>query len=125
MRVYGTTYAENLAAFREAQGVGRESGLAGGNALQFAMSAAPVLAKLDALGVGLGDEAQSSLHASNLALLRFVEQGGGLKGPTEFERLAIIVFKIYQSSGCTGAAGRGRAGAAGGGAGARGGAGAG
>src|SRR3569833_84511 len=101
MRVYGTTYAENLAAFREAQGVGRESGLAGGNALQFAMSAAPVLAKLDALGVGLGDEAQSALHASNLALLRFVEQSGGLKGPTEIERLANIGFKINQSSGGT------------------------
>lgn len=101
MKIYGATLAENMAAFREAQGVGRESGLEGTKALKFAELAAPVLAKLDALGVGLDDDSRSSLHSSNIALLRFTEQSGGLSGPKEFERLANIGFKLQQSSGGT------------------------
>ena len=98
---YGTTQIERLAAFREAQGVGRESGLAGSDALKFAELASPVLARLDALGVGLDDESKSSLHGSNIALLRFVEQSGGLKSAEEFKRIADLGFKLKQSSGGT------------------------
>lgn len=101
MKVFGATQAENMAAFLESQGVGRESGLAGNDALRFAMLGAPVLAKLDALGIGLDDDSRSSLHASNLAMLRFVEQSGGLKSPEAFARLANIGFKLKQSSGGT------------------------
>lgn len=99
--IFGTTQLERLSAFREAQGVGRESGLAGSKALEFAKLASPVLAKLDALGQGLDDESKSALHQSNVSLLRFVEQSGGLKGPAGFERLANLGYKLRQSSGGT------------------------
>lgn len=100
-KIYGTTQVERMAAFREAQGVGRESGLPGAKALDFAKLASPVLAKLDALGQGLDEESKSALHASNIALLRFDEQAGGLKSPEEFRRLANVGYKLRQSSGGT------------------------
>lgn len=99
--IFGTTQLERLSAFREAQGVGREAGLPGSRALDFAKLASPVLAKLDALGQGLDEEGKGALHQSNIALLRFVEQSGGLKGPAEFNRLANIGYKLRQSSGGT------------------------
>lgn len=101
MRVYGTTQAENLAAFREAQGVGRESGLPGSKALQFAEMAAPVLAKLDALGIGLDEESKSALRESNLGLLRYAEQTGGLQSATQLNAIADRAYKLRQSSGGT------------------------
>src|SRR3984957_9278569 len=82
-QIYGTTQIERLAAFREAQGVGRESNLPDSAALNFAKIASPFLAKLDALGKGLDDEA------------------GGLKSAAEFGRLADIAYKLRQSSGGT------------------------
>jgi hypothetical protein len=99
--IFGTTQLERLSAFREAQGVGREAGLPGARALDFAKLASPVLARLDALGQGLDDESKGALHGSNIALLRFVEQAGGLKGSQEFERLANVGYKLRQSSGGT------------------------
>jgi len=86
---------------REAQGVGRESNLSGAEALKFAMMAAPTLAKLDALGAGLDDESAGALHHSNVALLRFAEQAGGLNDPAAFNRLATMAYKLRQSSGGT------------------------
>ena len=57
LNVYGTTQLERTAAFREAQGVGQESGLQGSAALDFgAKLATPTLSKLDALGQGLDEE---------------------------------------------------------------------
>src|ERR1700722_9745803 len=100
-QIYGTTQIERLAAFREAQGVGRESNLPDSAALNFAKIASPFLAKLDALGKGLDDEAKGALHSSNVALLRFDEQAGGLKSAAEFGRLADIAYKLRQSSGGT------------------------
>jgi hypothetical protein len=101
LKVYGTSQVERMAAFREAQGVGREAGVSGSAALEFARLATPTLSKLDALGQGLDDESKSALHQSNISLLRFVEQSGGLKGPAEFNRLANIGYKLRQSSGGT------------------------
>lgn len=99
--IFGTTQLERLSAFREAQGVGRESGLAGSKALEFAKLASPVLAKLDALGQGLDEESKGALHQSNISLLRFVEQAGGTGNADKFNRLADIGYKLRQSSGGT------------------------
>ena len=44
---------------------------------------------------------KAALHQSNVALLRFAEQAGGLKSPAEFNRLANIAYKLRQSSGGT------------------------
>lgn len=101
LKIFGTTQVERVAAFREAQGVGRESGLEGSSALDFAKLATPILARLDALGKGLDEESAAALHSSNIALLRFDEQAGGLNNPAEFSRLANIGYKLRQSSGGT------------------------
>lgn len=101
LNIYGTNQVDRLSAMREAQGVGRESNLSGADALKFAMMAAPTLAKLDALGAGLDGESAGALHQSNVALLRFAEQAGGLNDPAAFNRLATMAYKLRQSSGGT------------------------
>ncbi len=99
MRVYGTTQTENMASFTEAQGVGRDSGLAGAEALKFAKIASPVLAKMDALGIGLDSESRGNLHAANVSFLRFAEQSGGARDTDTLDRLANQAYKVTQSSG--------------------------
>jgi hypothetical protein len=101
MRVYGSTEIENLRNFREAQGVFREAGLGGSEALSGAKLAAPILSKLNALDGSLDDESASRSAASNLAMLRFVESAGGLKSQTEFNRLANIGYRLKVGSGDT------------------------
>jgi hypothetical protein len=101
MHVYGSTQTENLRNFREAQGVFREAGLEGSSALEGAKLAAPILSRLNALDGALDDEAASHSHASNLAMLRFVESAGGLKSQAEFNRLSDLGYRLKVGSGDT------------------------
>jgi hypothetical protein len=101
MRVYGSTEIENLRNFREAQGVFREAGLGGSDALAGAKLAAPILSKLNALDGSLDDESAARSAASNLSMLRFVESAGGLKSQAEFNRLANIGYRLKVGSGDT------------------------
>jgi len=101
MRAYGTTRAENMRAFREAQGVFRESGLSDGHALEGAKLAAPVLAKLDFLAKALGGESAAKMQTANMAMLRYVELSGGLKDASTFNRLADFGYRLNASSGGT------------------------
>lgn len=99
LNIYGTTQVERLRAMREAQGVFRESGLPGSQALEGAKLAAPTLAKLDFIAASLDEESAAKMKTANMAMLRFIESSGGLKSAPEFNRLADLGFKLAQSSG--------------------------
>lgn len=101
MHIYGMTQTENLRNFREAQGVFREAGLGGSAALEGAKLAAPILSRLNALDGSLDEESASRSHASNLAMLRYVESAGGLKSQAEFNRLANMGYRLKVGSGDT------------------------
>jgi hypothetical protein len=101
MRVYGTTRAENMRNFREAQGVFRESGLGDGEALAGAKIAAPTLAKLDFLAKALGGESGAKMQTANMAMLRYIELSGGLKDAATFNSLADFGYRLNSSSGGT------------------------
>lgn len=101
MRIYGSTQTENLRNFREAQGVFREAGLGGSEALAGAKLAAPILSKLNALDGSLDEESAAHSRTSNLAMLRYVESAGGLKSQAEFNRLANMGYRLKVGSGDT------------------------
>lgn len=101
MRVYGTTRAENMRNFREAQGVFRESGESDSKALYGAKLAAPVMAKLHFLESTLGGEEGAKLASANLAMLRYIELSGGVNSAEKFNRLAEFGYKLNMSSGGT------------------------
>ncbi len=98
MNIYGTTQVDRMRAFREAQGVFRESGLKGPEALAGAKLAAPILAKLDFLASSLDDESKAKMHTANINMLRYVESSGGLKSAAEFNRIADFGYKLNVSS---------------------------
>jgi hypothetical protein len=100
MSVMGSSYVDNMRLMNEAQGIFRESGkrtLA--QQLEGAKIAAPVLAKLAFIQSGLSEEKQTSRHAQDLAMLRFVEARGGANDPKSFSKIADWGFKLQQSSG--------------------------
>ena len=101
MRVYGSTRAENMRNFREAQGVFRESGESDVRALAGAKIAAPVLSQLNFLAESMGGEKGAAMAASNMAMLRYVELSGGLKDAATFNSIANWAWKLNQSSGGT------------------------
>ena len=101
MRVYGSTRAENMRNFREAQGVFRESGESESAALAGAKLAAPVLSQLNFLAEALGGENGAKMATANMAMLRYVELSGGLKSAADFNRIADFGWKLNQSSGGT------------------------
>lgn len=101
MRVFGSSKAENMRNFREAQGVFRESGLEGSEALEGAKLAAPVLAKLNLLAKAFGGENAEKLQTANMAMLRYVELSGGLKNAETFNRIADFGYRLNVSSGGT------------------------
>lgn len=101
MHVYGSSQAENMRNFREAQGVFRESGLSGSEALAGAKLAAPVLSKLDYLSSALDDESAAKMKTANMAMLRYVELSGGLKSAADFNRIADFGYRLNASSGGT------------------------
>ncbi len=99
MNIAGSTYVDNMKRMSEAQGVFRESGLPGEQALRGAKLAAPVLAKIDFANSALDDESKAKMHAQGLAMLRFIEMRGGVNSPEKFNAIADAGFKAIQSSG--------------------------
>jgi len=101
MRVYGSTRAENMRNFREAQGVFRESGESDSSALAGAKLAAPVLSQLNFLASAMGGDSDGKMATANMAMLRYVELSGGLKSAAAFNSIADFGWKLNQSSGGT------------------------
>lgn len=99
MNVIGSSYTENMKLMIEAQGVFRESGIGGSAALEGAKLAAPLLAKIAFATKSLDGETSAKLNTSALAMLRYVEDSGGLKSPEKFKYLADAGWKMVQTSG--------------------------
>lgn len=99
MNIMGSSYTENMKLFIEAQGVFRESGIGGSEALDGAKLAAPLLAKIAFSTSSLDGESAAKLRASSMAMLRYVEDSGGLKSPARFQELANAGWKMVQTSG--------------------------
>jgi hypothetical protein len=99
MKIVGTSMTDAVNYMAEAQGVFRESGLQGSEALRGAKLAAPMLAKIAFATSGLDEESQSRLHTQSLAMLRFIEMRGGLNSPAAFNGIAEAGWKAIRSSG--------------------------
>ena len=99
MRSYGVSQAERMKLFREAQGVFRESGLSGDEALHSAKMALPGMSKLALLMSTMTDEGKAGASRNLLSALRFAEMSGGNASQSEFNRFLDIGFKLSQSSG--------------------------
>lgn len=101
MNAYGTTQAQNMKAFREAQGVFRESGATDGDALKSAKLMAPMMAKLEFASAALDGESQAKLKTANMSMLRYVEMSGGVKSPADAARIVELGWRLNQTSGGT------------------------
>lgn len=99
MNAIGTSTVENMKIFTEAQGVFRESGRSDFSALEGAKIAAPVLAKIDYASRALSEESQAKLNHGKMAMLRYIEDSGGLKSAKRFNELADAGWKMVQTSG--------------------------
>lgn len=99
MNVAGSTYTDNMRRMAEAQGVFRESGLKGEEALRGAKLAAPILAKIDFANSGLDEESRAKMNTQALSMLRFIEMRGGVNSPQKFAEIADAGFKAITSSG--------------------------
>ncbi|WP_248769059.1 hypothetical protein [Pseudomonas sp. MWU12-2345] len=99
MNSMGTSITENMKLFTEAQGVFRESGMDGLGALEGAKIAAPVLSKIAYATSGLDGESQAKMKTSAMAMMRYIEDSGGLKSAQRFNQLADAGWKMTQTSG--------------------------
>jgi hypothetical protein len=99
MNSIGSSITTNMKLFTEAQGVFRESGLPGMEALEGAKIAAPTLAKIAYATSGLSEETQAVMRTSSMAMMRYIEDSGGLKSPQRFNELADAGWKMTQTSG--------------------------
>jgi hypothetical protein len=92
----GASMIQKLRYFTEAQGVFRESGLPGEEALKAAKLMTPILSRLHYASTLSGkplDEHQE------LAMLRFIETSGGLADPKRAAELADLGYRTTMSSG--------------------------
>lgn len=99
MNSMGTSITTNLKLFTEAQGVFRESGIGGMQALDGAKLAAPILAKIAYATSGLSEESQAKMKTASMSMLRYIEDSGGLKSPQRFGELADAGWRMTQTSG--------------------------
>jgi hypothetical protein len=99
MNSMGASITTNLKLFTEAQGVFRESGIGGMQALDGAKIAAPILAKIAYATSGLSEESQAKMKTGSMAMLRYIEDSGGLKSPKRFGELADAGWRMTQTSG--------------------------
>jgi len=96
MNAPGASMIDSLRYVTEAQGVFRESGMQGDEALAGSKLVAPILAKLHYASALTGHPMDETGEKS---MLRFVEMRGGLKDPTELNRIADLGFKVSTTSG--------------------------
>ncbi len=99
MHAFGTSETQAMHYVNEAQGVFREAGESGENALAGAKLAAPFLAKMMTASSVLSAESKAKLQHESLAMLRAVELQGGAKHPEDFAKLADFGFRMTQTSG--------------------------
>lgn len=99
MGIMGSSARENLKIMTEAQGVFRESGMKGSEALDGAKLAAPYLAKINFATSTLDEESAAKLKTSGKAMMRYVEMRGGLQSAAKFNELANAGWKLTQTSG--------------------------
>lgn len=99
MDIIGTSLTEKMRLFNEAQGVFRESGMDGSAALYGAKIASPVLAKIHFATAALDEESQAKMNTSSMAMMRYIEDSGGLKSPKRFNELADAGWRMVQTSG--------------------------
>lgn len=99
MNIYGSSKAENMRLFREAQGVFRESGRDDSSALHDAMLATPIMAKLAFLQSTMSEESRARSQNSMAAALRYMEMSGGAKSAADMERILEFGYKLSESSG--------------------------
>jgi hypothetical protein len=92
----GASLIDKMRYMTESQGVFRESGISGDEALSGAKLVAPILAKLHFASLASGHEMDETEEKS---MLRFVETRGGLKDPKELARIADLGFKVTMTSG--------------------------
>lgn len=92
----GASMIDKMRYMIEAQGVFRESGMKGNEALGGAKLVAPILAKLHYASLLSGHEMGET---EEKAMLRFVETRGGLKDPKELAKIADLGFKVNMTSG--------------------------
>lgn len=92
----GASLIDKMRYMTESQGVFRESGLSGDDALSGAKMVAPILAKLHYASLLSGHEMDETEEKS---MLRFVETRGGLKDPKELAKIADMGFKVSMTSG--------------------------
>lgn len=99
MNIIGLSLTDGMKFMTEAQGVFRESGLEGAQALAGAKLAAPMLAKISFATSGLDEESRGRAEAQSLDMLRFIEMRGGLQSATKFNAIADAGWKAIQTSG--------------------------
>lgn len=98
-KAYGVSRNEKMKLFREAQGVFRESGASGDEALKSAKMAMPGMTALSLLMATMTDEGKSGASRNMLNALRFSEMSGGNASQAEFNKFLDVGFKMTQSSG--------------------------
>jgi hypothetical protein len=99
MNIVGTSMTQAVDFMTEAQGVFRESGLSGPEALAGAKLAAPVLAKIDYATASLDSSTRAKMATQSMDMMRFIESYGGLSSPQRFNQLANEGWKAIRSSG--------------------------
>lgn len=99
MNIVGTSMTQAVEFMTEAQGVFRESGLNGPEALAGAKLAAPILAKINFATASLDATSRARMATQSLDMLRFIESDGGLSSPKRFNQLAEAGWKAIRSSG--------------------------
>jgi hypothetical protein len=99
MNVVGSSYVDNMKRMVEAQGVFRESGLSGPDALRGAEIAAPLLSKIAFANAALHPDKAGQMDTNALAMMRFVEMRGGVNDPKQFNTIANLGYKAIQTSG--------------------------
>jgi hypothetical protein len=95
-KMLGASMIDKMRYMTESQGVFRESGMSGDEALGGAKLVAPILAKLHYASLLSGHEMGETEEKS---MLRFVETRGGLKDPKELAKIADMGFKVTMTSG--------------------------
>lgn len=99
MASYGVSRTERMRLFREAQGVFRESGMGGSEAISSAKKAMPAMTALSLLMSTMTDEGKAGAHRHQLSALRFAEMSGGNASQAELNKWLDVGFKLSQSSG--------------------------
>jgi len=99
MKVIGTSATEAMRLVLETQGIFRESGKEGPEALRSAEMFAPYMAKMDFVNKALNGESAAKLYHENQAMLRFIDMMGGNVSGARAQELIEFGWKLTESTG--------------------------